>query len=176
MGIEMVRKGVVEGLERMIDRKNALQGYLARNVYRRYQKAQMERFKTEGASEGPTWKPLSPKYAARKKIIYGGGPKHKFVGGSGEGRPWEPDGNWPSYPGKGTKMLIATGRLQKSVIGQELKDHRVLVTGSKIEVSSTVPYGGYVEETRMVMSELSQETTDEMLEGIMKFLVGEVVS
>lgn len=135
---------ITKKLEGMLTKSRSMQSFLTRVIYPMYQNMQMQRWQTEGGSEGMKWQPLSSLYAARKLIIYGGGPKYKWVGGHGEGMPWASAGSWPTYPGSGTKMLIGKGRLASAVIGAKARDagitggerfHRFKATNNSITIS-----------------------------------------
>jgi hypothetical protein len=145
-GLAIVENGIVNQLQGMVDRTNRMQAYLNRIVYKQYQNAQRERWMSENASEGTPWKALNPQYAKRKQI--------KFA----------------SYPGQGTKMLIATGQLQKDVIGPSSGGHRKLVTNKSIEVSWTTPYASYVEEVRP-FAEFGDKTMATIYDGLAKFII-----
>lgn len=135
-----LESGVEKRLQDLTERSKSMRSFLNGTIYALYQQVQLNRWQTEGASETGQWASLSEGYAQRKKIMYGGGPKHKWIGGQGENRPWEVSGTWPSYPGAGTKVMIATGRLASSVIGPNPiwkggeRFHRKLVTDTSITI------------------------------------------
>ena len=156
--------------DNLISRANAARTVLSVNVYKIYQNAQRKRWMTEGASEGKKWKALSPAYIERKKIMYGGGQKHKWIGGRGKGRPWTKAGKWPSYPGKGTKMLIATNRLYESVVGPHA-DHRKMVTEKRLIVGTRVKYAHDVNKVRP-FNHWSKDTLDKMRLAVSKHMKG----
>lgn len=139
-------------------------GFLNRVAYVMYQNAQIDRWMSENASQGSKWTPLNAKYAAWKKRAYGGGKKYRYYPSLGLTRPI---GDYPSYPGKGTKMLIAKGSLVGSVIGNNpeyktgLEYHRKFVTDSTLTVETTIPYASYVAEKRPFM-EFSASTLRDM--------------
>jgi hypothetical protein len=119
---------VISGLEKLAGKMDGLKSratvgmgaYLNTTVYQQIQNFQMQRFMTEGASEGDKWEPLSSSiYGEYKRKRYGGGQRFSWVGGRGSGMPWAEAGNWPNYPGSGTKLLIATGALAGSIIGPQ---------------------------------------------------------
>lgn len=164
----------------MLERGKSMRGYLNRVTYAKYQKFQMERWKTENASEGTKWKKLSPIYKAYKLKRYGGGPRYKWIGGQGTGRPWKRAGRWPNYPGSGTKTLIATGRLVSSVIGPVMgatsfpmkssaKDHRKIVTNTSLEVYTVVEYAEKVAKDREFMK-FSRRHNREMIDDAMRYM------
>lgn len=114
---------ITKRLDAMISRERAVKGYLARNVYRQYQKAQLERWKTEGKSEGVSWSTLNERYRAAKLSRFA------------------------AYPGGGRKMLIARDRLRPSIVGPHT-EHRLLVTERSIRIATVTPYASYVNEAR----------------------------
>lgn len=150
-GLIQVMRGIEDNLQGMLDRSKAVQGYLNRNVYRQYQNAQRARWMSENDSEGAKWKALDPKYAARKKI--------KFA----------------SYPGAGSKMLIATSRLFSAVVGEGSNsegksEHRKTATSKSLEIKWSTPYAVYVDDARP-FSEFGDKTMQEIYDGLAKFLI-----
>lgn len=129
---------ITKRLEEMVARGKDNRVFLLRYAYPMYQRAQMKRWMTEGASEGQKWPALNSEYASWKRLNYAG------------------------YPGNGEKMLIRTGKLVESVIGQRFdsdvvdKDslgsrpegHNVLVTEKELVVSTEVEYAKYVNAKR----------------------------
>lgn len=138
-------------LNEMVAHGKDIRPILNLNVYRIYQNAQRERWKTEGASQGMAWDKLNPKYAERKKILF------------------------REYPGKGTKMLIATGRLYKSVIGpgDKSNEHRKIVEARRLTILTTVPYAKHVDELRSI-SKFDKATIDKVKDVIRRYLMKRV--
>jgi hypothetical protein len=66
-------------------------------------------------------------------------------------------------------MLIATGRLMKSVIGPG-EDHKKIVTDKSFEVAWSTPYAVYVSDVRPFNS-FGEKTMTEIYDGISKFLI-----
>lgn len=158
-GIKKTSDGITPKLQALLLRAGNSSGALAR-AYPLYQKLQTERFMTENASEGSPWPALNPVYSKYKPKRYGGGIRHKWVGGQGVGgtgfdkegrpRPWEENGTWNSYPGGGTKMLLGTTQLAGAVIGPGApffgtEQHRAMFTDSTMTIlvseSGTNPDG-----------------------------------
>lgn len=124
----------------MIKRGRSAQAFLARVAYPMYQSRQMQRWITEGNSEGMPWSALDPKYRAWKRRQYAG------------------------FPGNGNRMLIRTGLLAESVIGRKFEGqlvspdseaspgkaafHRVLITNQSMYIQTEVEYAKYVNEKR----------------------------
>lgn len=146
----------------MLSKAQSPQGAFAR-VYKLYQKFQTERFKSQNASEGKPWKSLSPAYAEAKKKRF------------------------RSYPGSGSKMMIATGTLAGAVIGpgapfSGTDKHRAMFTKTSmvIEVAESgrnaagkpFNYAAYANEERPFM-EFSQAHMNEMQAEIEKFILGD---
>lgn len=139
--LKIVQDGITPRLQAMINRAKSVQSFLNSTIYTMYQNLQLQRWMTEGSSEGNGWPALNSTYAQYKLRRYGGGAKFKWIGGMGEGRPWEPDGSWPSSPGGGTKMMIGTTRLVSAVVGpndsynEGLRFHRKMVDAKSIRIS-----------------------------------------
>lgn len=106
---------IINRLEKKVRRAKNPQAFLRNIAYPMYQRFQRQRWITENVSEGDQWKRLNPRYAKSKRKVFA------------------------SYPGAGQKMMIATGRLFASVIGPS-KDHRRLIRGSKMIISTAVEY------------------------------------
>jgi hypothetical protein len=150
-GLRVVSDQITPRLQAMIDRSKSVQAFLNSVIYTMYQNFQMQRWMTEGSSEGESWPALNSTYAKYKLRRYGGGAKFKWIGGRGLGdtkfdgegqtRPWNPIGTWPSYPGGGTKMMIGTTRLVSAIVGpndvynEGLRFHRKVVDATSITIS-----------------------------------------
>lgn len=143
--MKQIMSGIEKNLQGMLDRSKKTQAYLNRVVYKQYQNAQRQRWISENKSEGDQWKELEPKYKDRKKRIFA------------------------AYDGRGTKTLIATGRLFKSVIGPG-GDHKKIVADKSIEIAWSTPYAVYVEEARP-FTEFGAKTMEEMYDGLAKFMM-----
>lgn len=103
-----------------------MQGFLNRDVVEAYRNIQRKRWVTENASEGgesKRWAALNPAYAKRKLTQFAG------------------------YEGAGKKMLIATGKLYKSVIGPGA-GFRKVATNKTLTISTSVEYAQHVDEAR----------------------------
>lgn len=103
-------------LQKMTDRSNQAAAF-ARVVYPIYQQLQLDRFTSEGASEGFAWAKLSPMYSERKLKTF------------------------KSYPGSGRKLLIATSTLAGAIIGKGdhpffgTDKHRAMFKSQSMEIS-----------------------------------------
>jgi len=136
--ITAVKDSITPRLQAMLDRARTGQSFLIRVIYPMYKQMQLTRWQTENASEGNSWTPISASYAARKKRMYGGGNKYRYYPSLGLTRPI---GKYPSYPGEGTKTMIATGRLFGAAFGpgsgmpEGESFHRVRVTDTSLTIS-----------------------------------------
>lgn len=185
-GIRKTHDGITPFLNMLIGRAQNTAGAFAR-VYPVYQRLQTERFKTENASEGSPWPPLERDYAAYKPRRYGGGTRHKWVGGRGDGRPWAEAGAWKSWPGGGRRMLLGTSTLAGAVIGQgptplEGTDkHRVMFTDQSMTVlvedsgenaeGKKFDYPRFVAERRPFFT-FSEASIGVMRDEVSKFMLG----
>lgn len=136
----------------MVKRANLVPGYLNRVVYRQYQNAQRERWKTENNGEdftGGRWEPVDPVYAAYKKK------------------------KWADSPGGGGKLLIRTKRLFDSVVGPH-SDHLKLVGDRSIRIATSVPYAEYVDEKRTFTS-YSVVFKKKIMKGLSDYLLKNIV-
>ena len=145
--MEKIVNGVEEKLKDMTNRANSIQAYFARVAYPTYQKAQIERWQSENASQGKKWEKLDPIYAKRKLV--------KFAG----------------FEYAGTKMLIATGDLFKSVVGPGSKGHQAKFTNTSMTVGTDVSYAGYVAEIRPFMK-FSDATIKKWKDDLSDFIMG----
>ena len=141
---EKAQDDIFKYLQGITQRSKSIEGFLNRNVYPEYQNQQRERWETENTSQGTQWRPLEDKYKKYKA--------KKFM----------------SYEGRGTKLMIATGRLQRSVIGPD-GDHRKLVTPKTLEIATTVEYAKYAAEKRPIMK-FSKQNVQKMLDMIVDYI------
>jgi len=144
VSLKTVSNGIQKNFEGMLKRENAMQSFFSRNIYAMYQNAQRKRWETENFSEGRGWEPLEPRYADWKRS--------KFA----------------AYEGSGTKMLIATGKLYKAVIGPGSGQKKV-VTNKGITISISTPYAWPVDAVRP-FTEWSEKTAHEMMKAISDFI------
>lgn len=77
-----------------------------------------EQFDSEGARGGQRWPPLSPRYAARKRVLFGPKP-----------------------------ILEASGRLRRSLTSKGTPGNVHKVTADEIVIGSRVDYGKYHQST-----------------------------
>lgn len=130
--LESLHDNVTKRLQSMVDKTKSMQTYFARVAYPRYQRTQIERWMSENQSQMGKWKPLTSLYARQKLSKYSG------------------------YDYGGTKMLIGTGILFKSVVGPG-DGHGAKFTNTSMEIKTTVSYAPYVAAHRPFM-EFSKAT------------------
>lgn len=123
IGLTLSPNGIQKRLNKMLD-QGLIAGWLNRVAYPMIIEAQRQRWASQNATEGGSWRPLNPSYAIRKL--------KKFA----------------DYPGGGRHMLVATSRLVNSVTGDEKTEHYKVVTNNRLEVGTIVPYAKYVDEDR----------------------------
>lgn len=128
-----------------------MQGYLNTVVFDQYRRAQIERWKTGGTgatdtvtSEGDKWKALKPGYLKYKRKAFA------------------------SMDYSGNQILVATGRLLRSVIGPT--DQKKVVTPKSLYITTTVPYAKDVSDVRP-FSKFGKETRKKISDGIKHFVV-----
>lgn len=124
--MEQTEAKALKNLRSIVKQGKNSRTFLQMKVYPLYIQAQMKRWMTENQSQGTQWKPLNPAYAAQKKK------------------------DWWGWIGNGTKMLIASGRLYKSVIGAG-DGHYKMITDTEMIVGTDVPYARYVSDIRPIM-------------------------
>ena len=140
-----VTDGISQVFKGMLQREKALQSYLNRNVLEQYRNIQRKRWMTENLSEsGIKWTRLNVNYAKRKRKIYA------------------------AYEGSGTKMLIATGKLYKSVIGPG-EGFRKIVTPRSLYLATTVEYAPHVNDARS-FTEYSPASIREIRLSVARFI------
>jgi hypothetical protein len=150
VGLKQVMSGIEDQIKGMLDRSKSMAAYLDRIVYRQYQNAQRQRWITENASEGQRWIPLSANYRWWKEYAFA------------------------DFPGHGTKMLIATGRLFAAVVGPGGGEHRKTTTDHSLDVGWTTPYAAYVDELRP-FADFGPKTMDEIYLGLGEFLMKNII-
>lgn len=98
----------------------------SRDILPMYINAQVKRWESAGASEGPAWDPLKREYASRKLV--------KFA----------------DYPEQGRRMLVGTGDLLKAVTlqGGEISKGAYLPEAGTFRVVITSPFAEYVDQKR----------------------------
>ena len=129
--IKKIDDKVTARLDKMLDRSKTMRSFLNTQVYSTYKKKQINRWQTEGASEGSQWYALDPAYKKYKAEKYA------------------------KYPYSGTKMLIATGKLFQAVVGEGgegAQFHRKVVTDTMLSIfivkGSDFEYPQFVDDQR----------------------------
>lgn len=158
--IELTQNGIEERLKTMLTLAQSTKA--SARLYPLYQQFQLNRFMTEGASEGFPWPKLKPEYAEYKKKRYA------------------------RFPGGGTKMLIGTSTLAGAVIGpgapfEGTSFHRATFQpySMRIEVSTSgqnaegkpFTYPAFVGELRPFMK-FGQKSIQALKEALKQYLIG----
>jgi hypothetical protein len=144
--IEAKRRGIEKNLQEMINRASSMAPFFNKNVYAQYQNVQRKRWMTENQSEAgtPAWPELNSTYKKWKVVKYA------------------------SSPGRGTKMMIATDTLRKSVIGPG-EGFRKIVTPRSLTIATTIQYAEHADKAR-TFSKYSPETMREFYAMIGDFI------
>jgi hypothetical protein len=158
--LKQVENDIKKKVEQTLSRADNARAWLSRVAYPKYQNAQAERWRTKNKSQGVMWDDNHGWYKSWKLIRYGGGPRY-VAGRAGEGR-WVRKGSYPTAPGKGRFVMIASGALVASVIGKS-KDgqmvnnkegqaaHRRVITNKGLEVFTTLEYADDASKERPFM-------------------------
>lgn len=146
--LKAIQDGIREDLTSKLTRADTIDAYMNTALFRQWQRAQVERWKTENQSEGARWLPVTPEYGNRKRT--------KFA----------------SYPGGGAVTMVATGKLMTAATGRGPNFLKKVTSKQAVfGVSlSGVPYASFAAEARPFM-EFSDSTEDEFRRGIDKFLM-----
>lgn len=183
---KVVAEGALKSLDEMVQQPKWFSGWANTKLLRLHANFQKSRWISEGAVAGlPRWRPLSPAYAAHKRRRYGGGPKFVFEPQGPGKNPWVQSGVWPTYPGGGRKVLMATGRLLRSMLAPRERgsiqgnssgpeEFRKIVTDKKVIFSSSVPYAERVDQERP-FSDYPPSIIKEMASSYAKYLVAGVM-
>jgi hypothetical protein len=140
--------GVTDNLKAMVGRAKDVRSYLDTVVVRQYQKAQLARWQTEGASEGMPWAPLTLPYA-----------KYKAKKHAGD-------------PGDGKVLMIATGKLSEAATLASMDAVLKVVTSTGITIgidSGVLAYARYAGNMRPFM-QFSDQTISDMRAGLKNYI------
>lgn len=135
--------GVLPDFEKMLSRAAKVRGYLNRVVYPEYQSLQAERWTTQGASQTGKWDAINKKYLKWRRRV---------------------------FPSSGSKILVRTTDLARSMTGQDKSFHFKLITDKRLEVGTMLDYGQYVDEDRDITG-FNEATIDNFVEGLEDYLV-----
>lgn len=141
-GLKKVEDTVTARLNKIIERGRDSRAFMVRVVRPTYQNAQRKRFMTENQSAGAQWAPLNPKYA-----------KYKLT-------------KFKDFPGGGTKINIATGKMFNTLVLQESGSYSEIATEFSYILAFDSPYMKYVDEVRPIM-----QFRDEFYKDLKKQLV-----
>jgi len=160
-GFTINETSITQMFNNMLSRTKLADGWLNRVAVPLLYEVQRQRWMTENTSEGDQWAPLNPVYARYKLKRYGGGPKRD-------------GGTWPNYPGSGTKLMIATGRLVDSMSkpgGDGVKMVQRMGTTTRLTLGTLLDYAKYPNATRN-FTDLSQSTVDNITEQYVAYVKG----
>lgn len=146
--ISTIEDSVSKRFERMLKNPNLVRGFLNRVAYPMIIRFQRERWQSENATEGAPWDALDPLYA-RSKL-------KRFA----------------IYPGGGRKMLIATSRLVKGVVGDVAADHYKLVEEKRLYVGTSVPYAKWVNKQRN-FTRFGNESISKIRDELKKYIASQ---
>lgn len=148
-GWKQTQNAIEKNLEGLLSRTHSVSSYLNRILFRQYQKAQIERWQTENASQGSQWAPISEMYARRKR--------KKFA----------------SAPGGGNVIMTATGRLMSGAQATDSAYFFKKVTDKSFTIGinvGTLAYAVYPGVMRPYM-EFNEETEKQWREKLLAFVV-----
>lgn len=148
---KVVTNSVTKRLNELKKRINS-EAVIARQIWPMYQTAQVERFKSNNATEGETWNPLSPlyyKWKSSRSYFNRGGSKVKIKGG-------------------GTQTLVLTGALYNAIMAKS-GGSRVITPG-KMTISITLDYASFVNDARDFVT-FSQATKNRFKEAYLKYVM-----
>lgn len=126
---------------------SSLNALLKMVILPQYIKAQMLRWQTKNVHKwftGGEWKKLNPAYEKYKK--------RRFM----------------AFPGKGTKMLVAEGRLLSATLLQNRNYSRSDIREGKLFVSTTLDYAEHVDKVRTITA-FSQDFQDDLRDRVKRY-------
>jgi len=144
-----VSSGIEQNLNGKLTRAKSIRAFFMRVTLPQYYNAQKKRWDTENSSEEEKWDPLTAGYAKIKL--------KKFA----------------DYPGQGKVTMVATGKLAKSAVGEDLAGSQVLATDRSLTISlntSYIPYAEYASAARPTMV-FGDTTTREMKERLVRYII-----
>lgn len=171
--LKKVQADTLKRLQQMVTNPNFFPAWANTQGLAIYSQGQMNRWQTQGGSEGSPWRVLNVTYEQRKKRMYGGGIR---LSGKNKGQ------SYPSYFGSGTKTLIATSRLLASVLPPQYRggaaptqgeEFRKTVTDNSLELATAVPYATYVDDERSFVGfPLGGPTRSQFSDSFKKYFAG----
>lgn len=148
--MEMAQDQISKYQSSLLDRMNSIQGFFNRNIFRMYQQKQLNRWESQNVSETGEWETLTETYANRKR--------KKFAG----------------YPGGGTKLMIATGKLYETTTGRSGKGLNKMVTNRSMTIAiddGYIPYAKFAAERRPIM-EFNESSIEDMRQALIDYIKG----
>lgn len=143
--IKITKNDLERKIRRIVDRRNNIILFFKRVTFEQYKRFQLERWKTENVSQGKRWKPLGEKYK-----------KYKIV-------------KYRNYPGKGTKLLVATGNLLRATVDKPF----FLATRNWVKISTNTSkayYAEYVHKNRPI-SGFNNATMNKFIAALKRYIV-----
>lgn len=135
--------------EAMVQVQSASVTFFRRALYPLYRIKMEQRWISQNASEGQTWKSVSEKWKEKKIAL-----RNKDAA---------------KYPG-GDKLMVFTSTLFKAVVGRDKTYHRLAITPKEMKVSTTLPYAPYVNDVRPFTG-FGDVTNDEIRTKLSRFLL-----
>lgn len=132
-GLKRTEDTVTTKLENMLKSTSFFEQYVTSRFQPKFQQTQQKRWQTENASEGAQWQPLNPRYSEYKKEKYA----NEF--------------------GHGEKLMIATGRLYRSLTLDDGGEWERILSGNTVVFNFPIEYAKTAGETRPIL-EFSQDT------------------
>lgn len=154
-GIEVRQNAFEKIRQRMLDKTTTGIAALARSATPILVQAQVDRWDSEGGSEGYPWAALTPNYQKRKVKIAA---KH-------------------GYPFAGSKMMVLSGTLFKAAILEDLAFAGRIIEPNKFGMyiktgDSGIPYASFANDARQ-FNKFSQDTKDKIKAEIRKYFMEE---
>lgn len=128
-----VEDTVTAKLKMMIQQTTFFEQYVLTRFQPLFQRVQQKRWQTENSSEGPRWAPIDKFYATYKKTKY--------------------SANF----GHGDNLMIASGRLYKSLTLDNDGDWNRILSGTTVVFNFDVEYAAFADAVRPIL-EFSNQT------------------
>ncbi len=137
------KNGALPDFNEMLSRSAKIRGFLNRVTYPRYKELQQTRWVSQGVSQTGAWDDLKEKYLTWRRRV---------------------------FPSSGSKILVRTGDLARSMTGADNAYHFKLITDKRMEVGTVLDYGQYVDEDRDITG-FNEQTIDGIVEELEDYLV-----